>query len=99
VLLIKHNECISICKKEKLKDETSKKIVKPMEVNRFHKFSLDISSLIVTTSAFVKKERSKRRHLKKIVKSMEVKLRSKMSPVAPYGVRPVRPGSYLDFEK
>ena len=25
---------ISICKKEKLKDETSKKIVKPMEVNR-----------------------------------------------------------------
>ena len=40
-----------------------------MEVNRtciawFHEFSLDVSSLIVTTSAFVKKERSKMRHLK-----------------------------------
>ena len=45
----------------------------------FHEFSLDVSSLIVTTSAFVKKERSKMRHLKIFVKPMEVKLRSKMS--------------------
>ena len=55
-----------------------------MEVNRacisFTNFLYDVSSLIVTTSAFVKKERSKMRHLKKFVKPMEVKLRSKMSP-------------------
>ena len=42
-------------------------------------FHLDVSSFIVTTSAFVKKENSKMRHLKKFVKPMEVKLRSKMS--------------------
>ena len=75
---------ISICKKEKLKDDTSKKFVKPMEVNRacisFTNFLYDVSSLIFTTSAFVKKKRSKMRHLKKFVKPMEVKLRSKMSP-------------------
>ena len=38
----------------------------------FHKFYLDVSSLIVTTSAFVKKKNSKMRHLKKIVKPIEV---------------------------
>ena len=63
---------ISICKKEKLKDETSKKnFVKPMEVNKtcnsFTNF-FSVSSLIVTTSGFVKRERSKMRHLKKFVK-------------------------------
>ena len=65
---------ISICKKN-LKDETSKRIVRPMQVNRnrFHEFSLDVSSLIITTSAFVKKERSKMSHLKKFVKPMEIK--------------------------
>ena len=40
--------------------------------------ALDVSSLIVTTSAFVKKKRSKMRHLKNSVKLMEVKLRSKI---------------------
>ena len=38
----------------------------------FTNFYLDISSSIVTTSAFVKKKNSKMRHLKKIVKPMEV---------------------------
>ena len=38
----------------------------------FLKFHLDVSSLIVTTSAFVKKKNSKMRHLKKFVKPMEV---------------------------
>jgi hypothetical protein len=38
----------------------------------FHEFYLDVSSLIVTTSAFVKKKNSKMRHLKKFVKPMEV---------------------------
>ena len=47
-------------------------------MHQFHEFSLDVSSLIVT-SAFVKKKRSKMRHLKKFVKPMVVKLRSKMS--------------------
>ena len=42
----------------------------PIDFHWFHKFSLDVSSLIVTTSAFVKKERSKMRHLKKFVKPM-----------------------------
>ena len=32
----------------------------------FHEFYLDVSSLSVTTSAFVKKKKSKMRHLKKI---------------------------------
>ena len=35
-------------------------------------FHLDVSSFIVTTSAFVKKKNSKMRHLKKFVKPMEV---------------------------
>ena len=39
----------------------------------FHEFYLDVSSLIVTTSAFVKKKNSQKRHLKKFVKPMEVK--------------------------
>ena len=51
---------ISICKKEKLKDEASKKICetngRKWDLHRFHKFSLDVSSLIVTTSAFAKKK-------------------------------------------
>ena len=47
-------------------------------MHRFHKFSLDVSSLIATTSAFVKTERSNMGHLKKFVKPMEVKIRSKM---------------------
>ena len=38
----------------------------------FHKFYLDVSSLIATTSAFVKRKNSKMRHLKKFVKPMEV---------------------------
>ena len=61
---------ISICKQEKLKDETSKKNCETngsrQYLHRFHKFSLDVSSLIVTTTAFVEKDRSKMRHLKKI---------------------------------
>ena len=61
---------ISICKKEKPKDETSKSV---------SQIFFRCSSLIVTTSAFIKKKRSKMRHLKKIVLPMEVKLRSKMS--------------------
>ena len=73
----------STCKIEKLKDETSKKFVKPMEVNRacisFTNFLYDVSSLIFTTSAFVKKKRSKMRHIKNFVKPMEVKSRSKIS--------------------
>ena len=49
-----------------------------MEVNC--KISLDVSSLIVTTSAFVKKkERSKMRLLIIFVQPMEVKLKNKMS--------------------
>ena len=40
--------------------------------------ALDVSSLIVTTSAFIKKKRSKMRPLKKFLKPIEVKLRSKM---------------------
>ena len=73
---------ISIYKKEKLKDETSKKswnAWKSIGLASFHEFSLDVSSLIVTTSEFVKKEMSKMRHLKKFLKPMEVKLRSNMS--------------------
>ena len=50
---------ISICKKEKNKDETSKKIRETnggqWALHQFHEFSLDVSSLIVTTLAFVKK--------------------------------------------
>ena len=38
----------------------------------FSNFSLDVSSLIVTASAFVEKKRSKMRHLKKFVKPMEI---------------------------
>ena len=38
----------------------------------FHKFYLDVSSLIATTSAFVEKKNSKMRHLKKFVKPMKV---------------------------
>ena len=64
-------------KKKNSKMRHLKKIVKPLEVNkdlhRFHKFSLDVSSLIVTTSAFAKKEMLKMRHLKKFVKPMGVK--------------------------
>jgi len=45
---------ISICKKEKLKVETSKKFRETngsqQDMHRFHEFSLDISSLIVATS-------------------------------------------------
>ena len=47
-------------KKERSKTRHLEKFVKPMKVNRlhrFHKFSLDVSSLIVTTSAFVKKRK------------------------------------------
>ena len=59
---------ISICKKGKVKDETSKKICETnggqWDLQRFHKFSLDVSYLTVTTSAFVKKKSSKMRHLK-----------------------------------
>ena len=39
-----------ICKKEKLKDETPKKIVNPM--HRFHEFSL----IVTTSSAFEKRK-------------------------------------------
>ena len=67
-----------------------------MEVNRtcisFTIFSY-VSSLIVTTSAFVKKGRSKMRHLKRFLKPMEIKLRSKMSHW------PRIPHRYDDFHK
>ena len=60
-----------------IKDETSKenlwnqwKVKK--DLHRFQKFSLDGSSLIVTTLALVNKKSSKMRHLKKFVKAMEV---------------------------
>ena len=43
-----------------------------IDLHRFHEFSLDVSSLIVTTSAFVKKKRSKMRHLNKFVQSMSM---------------------------
>ena len=56
-----------------------KTFVKPMESHWLHKFSLDVSSLIAITSAFVKQKRSKMRHLKKFVKTKGDKLRSKMS--------------------
>ena len=56
--------------KKKVKDETSKTIRETnggqWDLQLFQKFSLDVSSLIVTISAFVKKERSNMRHLKKI---------------------------------
>ena len=46
---------ISICKKEKIKDETSKKSCETnggqLDLQRLHEVSLDVSSLIVTTSA------------------------------------------------
>jgi hypothetical protein len=45
-------------------------------MHQLNEFSLDVSSLNVTTSAFVKKERSKMGHLKKFVKPKEVKLRA-----------------------
>ena len=60
---------ISICKKGEVKDETSKKFMKVMEVNRTY----------IGFTNFQKRERSKIRHQKKFVKPMEVKLRSKMS--------------------
>ena len=56
-----------------------KKFVKPIGPHQFHEFSLDVSSLIVATSAFEKKGKVKDETSKKIVKPMEVKLRSKMS--------------------
>jgi hypothetical protein len=49
------------------------------DLHWFHGFSLDVPSLIVTTSAFVKKKKVKDETSKKFVKPMEVKLRSKIS--------------------
>ena len=70
---------ISICKKEKLKDETSKKFVKTMEVNLhlFHKFSLDVSdcyNIIICKKGKVKDETSE-----KICETNGGQIKSKMS--------------------
>ena len=65
--------CIINCEESKVNLSSS------VDLHRFHKFSLDVSSLIVITSAFVNKERSKMRYQFFFVKAMEVKLRSKMS--------------------
>ena len=45
-----------------------------VDLHRFHKFSIDVSSLVVMTSAFVKKGKVKDETYKKFVKAMEVKL-------------------------
>jgi hypothetical protein len=51
---------ISICKKEKRNLRNLKKFVKPIGPYQFHEFSLDVSSLIVATSAFEKKGKGQR---------------------------------------
>ena len=51
-------------KKKRSKMRYLKEFAKPMDLHRFHKVFLDVSSLIVTIPAFVKKKSSKMRHLK-----------------------------------